>query len=54
MLLEEQRESAVAPERHPPTQTSPDAGRLRYLGRTKEDPRSWRTIGATVIDPLWM
>jgi hypothetical protein len=54
MLLEEQRESAVAPERHPRRRLPQMRGRLRYLGRTKEDHRSRRAIGATVIDPLWM
>jgi hypothetical protein len=53
MLLEEQRESVVAPERHPDAYF-PRCGQMPLSGPDTRDIRSRPIFGATVIDPLWM
>ena len=53
MLLEEQRESAVAPERHPDADF-PRRGQMPLSGPDKRDTRSPAIFYASVIDPLSM
>jgi hypothetical protein len=53
MLLKEQRESAVAPERHPRC-NFPRCGQTPPSEPDREDTKSRDLFGATVIDLLWM